>query len=104
VKVSREPARANGGMVYVRTWKGETMTERRLTRWFIIAVTATVAAVISYAVSFSIAFDRSDVGQDSGAAGAIVWPAALISVAGLIAGIALLAVWLARRGSRAVTA
>ena len=80
------------------------MTERRLKRWFIVAVTVTVAAVISYAVSFSIAFDRSDVGQDSGAAGAIVWPAALIAVASLIASVALLAVWLSRRGSRAVKA
>lgn len=80
------------------------MTERRSKRWFIVAAAVTVAAIISYAVSFPIAFDRSDVGQDSGAAGAIVWPAALISVAGLIASVALLAVWLSRRGSRAVNA
>ncbi len=80
------------------------MAERHPKGWFIVAVTATVAAVISYAVSFSIAFDRSDVGRDSGTAGAIVWPAALISVAGVIASVALLAVWLSRRGSRAVSA
>lgn len=80
------------------------MTERRSKRLFTVAVTATMAAVIAYAVSFSIAFDRSDVGRDSGTAGAIVWPAALVSVAGVIASVALLAVWLSRRGSRAVDA
>ncbi|WP_431836038.1 hypothetical protein [Cellulomonas sp. Y8] len=80
------------------------MTQRRLKRWFVVAATAEVAAVISYAISFSTAFDRSDMGQDAGAAGAIVWPAALVSVAGLIASVVLLAVWLSRRSSRAVSA
>lgn len=80
------------------------MTEGRLKSWFIVAVAATVAAVIAYAMSFSIAFDRSDGGQHSGTVGAIVWPAALVSVAGLIASVVLLAVWLSRRGSREVSA
>ena len=80
------------------------MTESRSKRLFLVAATTTVAAVIAYAVSFSIAFDLSDAGQESGTAGAIVWPAALISVAGLIASVALSAVWLSRRGSRAVSA
>jgi anti-sigma-K factor RskA len=80
------------------------MTDGRLKSWFIVAVAATVAAVITYAVSFSIAFDRSDVGQPPGPAGAIVWPAALVSLAGLIAPVVLLAVWLSRRGSREVSA
>lgn len=101
---SREPERVDGGMVYVRRHKGATMTERRSKRLFIVAVTATMVAVIAYAVSFSIAFDRSDVGRASGTAGAIAWPAAVTSVAGLIASVALLAVWLSRRDSRAVSA
>ncbi len=80
------------------------MAEGRVKRWFVVAAAATLAAVIVYTVSFSIAFDRGDAGQDPGPAGAVVWPAALISLVGSIVSVTLMTVWLSRRGSRAARA
>lgn len=76
------------------------MRERGLRAWFLTAAAVTVVAGAAYAVAFSVGFDRADAGRDPGTAGAVVWPAALVAGAALVAALVLLHRWLTARAGR----